>query len=168
MRYSTSRSGSAKNSFTAYQWVCSDEKGCAGAEPPAGKDNRRSTHIVCVDESHFAVPQEGEEAKLAHALIGRKDALDRRVLEELLGDPKRFRDLRHLVGTKSDTLLTRTLSRLGDAGLVRQGLNLKDPGDPRYYAATRLGVQVALKAHEFRPVADVMAELRDLGLLEAS
>lgn len=119
-------------------------------------------------ERDFAVPEEGEEAKLAHALIGRRDPLDLRILEELLGDPKRFRDLKGLLGGRSETLLTRALSRLGDSGLVRQGMNLKDRGDPRYYQATRLGVQVVLKAHEFRQVSDVLAEMRELGLLQAA
>lgn len=117
--------------------------------------------------SDFDTPGENEEVKLAHGLLGRNNPLELRILEELLGDPKRFRDLRRLVPGKSDTPLTRALQHLGDNGLVRQGLTLKEPGDPRYYAATRLGVHVVLKTREHRSVADVMAELRTAGLLHA-
>jgi DNA-binding HxlR family transcriptional regulator len=115
----------------------------------------------------FESPEDDEETRLAFGLLGDKaNPLDLRLLEELLAEPKRPRDLKHLVPGKSDTPLMRALRRLGEAGLVRQGMNLRDPGDPRYYAATRLGVQVTLRAHEQRPVAEVLGELRDAGLLQ--
>jgi len=65
---------------------------------------------------------------------------------------------------KSDTPITRSLRRLGEQGLVRQGMSLDDPGDLRYYAATPLGVRVALKTHELRPVSLVLSEMRRAGL----
>lgn len=119
-------------------------------------------------ETDFGFPEEDEETRLAFGLLGdRANPLDLQVLEELLAEPKRPRDLKRLVRGKSDTPLMRALRRLGEAGLVRQGMNLRDPGDPRYYAATRLGVQVALRAHEQRPVAEVLGALREAGLLHA-
>lgn len=113
----------------------------------------------------FPVPSEDHELKLAHALLGGDGDLDLRVLERLLGQPQRFRDLKDLVQGSSDTPLTRSLKRLGEAGLVRQGMNLDDPGDPRYYAATRLGVHVTLKVHEMVPVERTLREVRAAGLL---
>lgn len=46
-------------------------------------------------------------------------------------------------------------------------MNLDDPGDPRYYAATPLGVRVVLKAHEMRPIEETLAEAREAGLFSA-
>lgn len=114
----------------------------------------------------FPLPEPEHELKLAHWLLGRDSDLDLRLLETLLGEPKRYRDLRDLLAPgSSDTLLTRALQRLGERGLVRQGMNLDDPGDPRYYAATSLGVLVVLKAHELRPIAQTLDEARKAGML---
>lgn len=114
----------------------------------------------------FPLPESDHEAKLAHWLLGRESDLDLRVLESLLAEPKRYRDLRDdLIEGSSDTPLTRALRRLGERGLVRKGMNLDDPGDPRYYAATSLGVLVVLKVHELKPIADTLDEARRAGLL---
>lgn len=103
---------------------------------------------------------------LAHWLLGRESRLDLRILEALLAEPKRYRDLRdQLLDGASDTPLTRALKRLGERGLVRKGMNLDDPDDPRYYAATSLGVLVILKAHEMRPIAETLKEAKRAGLI---
>lgn len=115
----------------------------------------------------FEVPEEDHGLKLAHHLLGSDSPLDLRVLNALVGEPKRFRDLKPLVKGKSDTPLTRSLKRLGETGLIRQGMTLDEPGDPRYYALTKLGIHVVLKTHEMRPLADVLAEVRAAGLLAA-
>lgn len=122
---------------------------------------------VCVDMAEsFELPEPDHEVKLAHWLLGRESDLDLRVLETLLAEPKRYRDLRELlIEGNSDTPLTRALRRLGERGLVRQGMTLDDPGDPRYYAATSLGVLVILKAHEMRPIHETLDEARRAGLL---
>lgn len=114
----------------------------------------------------FPLPEPDHEMKLAHWLLGRASDLDLHVLEALLAEPKRYRDLRDLLlDGSSDTPLTRALRRLGERGLVRQGMNLDDPGDPRYYAATSLGVAVILKAHEMLPIQKTLDEARRAGLL---
>lgn len=120
---------------------------------------------MCVDMEPFAAPEEGHEAHLAYGLLAEDRRLRLRILHELLQGPKRFRDLKPLVGSKSDTPLTRALGKLADAGLVRQGLDLTRGDDARYYAPTGLGVAVTLKTHEFRPTVDVLAELRRAGVL---
>lgn len=115
----------------------------------------------------FPLPEPEHEAKLAHWLLGRESDLDLRILEALLGEPKRYRDLRdQFIDGASDTPLTRALDRLGDKALVRKGMNLDDPDDdPRYYSATSLGVRVALRAHELRPIAETLEAARRAGLL---
>lgn len=113
----------------------------------------------------FPLPEPDTEARLAHWLLGRETDLDRKIVIALLGTPQRYRDLRSLVGGKSDTPLTRSLHRLGEKGLIRQGMNLDDPGEPRYYAVTPLGVLVALKMHEFVPIERTLEEARRAGVL---
>lgn len=113
----------------------------------------------------FAAPEDGHEARLAFGLLAEGRDLPLRILHELLQGPKRFRDLKRLVKGKSDTPLTRALTHLADEGLVRQGLDFSKNDDIRYYAPTGLGVAVVLKTHEFRPVAEVLTELRDIGAL---
>lgn len=117
------------------------------------------------EETGLELPQADHEAKLAFALLSRDNQLDLQILHDLLGAPKRFRDLKRLI-KGSDTPVTRSLHRLAEHGLVRQGMTLEGD-DPRYYAATGLGVTVALKTHEFRPVTEVLGELRQLGVLHA-
>lgn len=121
---------------------------------------------MCVTmDALFPLPKPEHEAKLAHWLLGRDSDLELRVLEALLSEPKRYRHLRELlVDGPSDTPLTRALKRLGERGLVRQGMNLDDPGDPRYYAATSLGVLVILKAHEMLPIQRTLDEARRAGV----
>lgn len=117
-------------------------------------------------DERFPLPEPEHETKLAHWLLGRESDLDLRVLETLLGEPKRYRDLRDLLlDGSSDTPLTRALRRLGERGLIRQGMNLDHPDDPRYYAATSLGVAVVLKAHEMLPIQKTLDEARRAGLL---
>lgn len=122
---------------------------------------------MCVgEEPLFPLPEPDHEIKLAHWLLGKESNLDLRVLESLLGEPKRYRDLRdHLIEGSSDTPLTRALKRLGERGLIRQGMTLDDPDDPRYYAVTSLGVRVMFKAHEMRTLQDRIDKARDEGLL---
>lgn len=116
-------------------------------------------------EPLFPLPEPGHEARLAHWLLGRESTLELRVLETLLAEPKRYRDLRAtLLDGPSDTPLTRALKRLGERGLVRQGMHLEDNRDPRYYAATSLGVLVILKAHEMLPIERTLDEARRAGL----
>ena len=111
------------------------------------------------------LPHDNREVKLAMGLLAKENQLDLQVLHALLGSPKRFRDLKPLVKGASDTPLTRTLHRLSENALIRQGMTLTEK-DPRYYAVTGLGVHVALKAHEFRPLRDVVRELRLAGQLK--
>lgn len=127
------------------------------------------THILCVesDPAAFQVPEAGHEARLAYGLLSPGRELDLRVLHAVLGAPKRFKDLKSLTKGKSDTFLTRAIQRLGEQGLLRQGMTLQDRGDPRYYAATGLGVAVVLLSHELKPMEQVLALAKDAGLFAA-
>ena len=125
---------------------------------------------MCVKSSSndlFGVPEDGHEAKLAYRLLAPDHELDLRVMHAVLGSPKRFKDLKALTKGKSDTFLTRSLKRLGEQALIRQGMTLDDPGDPRYYAATGLGVAVVLLAHELKPMDQVLALAREAGVFAA-
>lgn len=121
---------------------------------------------MCVTtDAVFPLPEPEHEAKLAHWLLGRDSELDLRVLEALLAEPKRYRELRAAFAEgSSDTPLTRALKRLGERALVRQGMTIDAPEDPRYYAATSLGVLVILKAHEMLPIHRTLEEARRAGV----
>lgn len=125
---------------------------------------------MCVKSGHsdlFGLPEAGHEAKLAYRLLAPESELDMGVMHAVLGSPKRFKDLKSLTKGKSDTFLTRSLKRLGEQGLLRQGMTLEDPDDPRYYAATGLGVTVVLMAHELKPMDQVLALAKEAGVFAA-
>ena len=66
------------------------------------------------------VPHPGIEYRIAHYLLGPGNdvALARRVIDALVGHPKRYADLRPLLGGKSDNHLTRVVKWLDGTGLV--------------------------------------------------
>ncbi|MHB8584885.1 MAG: hypothetical protein ACYDDF_03495 [Thermoplasmatota archaeon] len=114
----------------------------------------------------FPLAEVDHELRLAHWLLGRNGNLERRILEALLAEPKRYRDLRGLIRRgRSETPLTRALARLGELGLIRQGMTIEPPGDPRYYALTSLGVLAVLTTHKLRPIAETLDAARRAGML---
>ena len=104
-----------------------------------------STHNLCVTPNPFALPDERHEARLAHGLMSQGSELHLAILHDLLTGPKRFRELKRLVKGKSDTPLTRSLKRMAQEGLIRQGLDFTKQDDARYYAPTGRGVAVVLR-----------------------
>lgn len=104
---------------------------------------------------------------MAHWLLARNSDIDLRVLEALLAEPTRYADLRDmLIEGASEAPLMQALNRLGERGLIRKGMSLEDPCDPRYYAATSLGVRVILKTHEMKPLVEILEEAKRAGLLD--
>lgn len=75
--------------------------------------------------------------------------MDRRILEDLVGKPKRYSDLKPLLGDRNDNVLTKALRRLRDEGVVQQGVDLE--GDQRTYQLTELGKLVVFRMHEMVP-----------------
>lgn len=75
--------------------------------------------------------------------------MDRRILEDLVGKPKRYSDLKPLLGDRNDNVLTKALRRLRDEGVIQQGVDLE--GNQRTYQLTELGKLVVFRMHEMVP-----------------
>lgn len=106
------------------------------------------------------LPERDVEFRLAARLLGKDDGLDRAILERLVGEPRRYSDLKPLLGARRDNVLTKALARLRAEGLVKQLLDLDaKPPAPRY-ALTQLGVLVIFRMHEMLPVHEALAAAR--------
>lgn len=100
----------------------------------------------------WGLPEPDVEYKLAARLLAQDPPMDRDVLEALVGAPKRYRDLKPLLGGRNDHVLTKALARLRDDGLIRQGIDLDPTREhERVYALTALGTLVVFRLHEMIP-----------------
>lgn len=115
----------------------------------------------------MALPEPNIEYRLAAALLGKKDDLDRRIVEALVGQPKRYSDLKVFLKGRRDHVLTKALARLRKNGLIDQGFDLADDRPERYYALTHLGVLAVLRMHEMKPVHESIHAARRGGLVDA-
>lgn len=97
----------------------------------------------------FALPERDVEYSLAIRLLDQDPPLDRRILEDLVGQPKRYTDLKPLLGDRNDNVLTKALKRLRDDGLIQQGVDLDQ--DQRVYRLTELGKLTLFRLHEMVP-----------------
>jgi DNA-binding HxlR family transcriptional regulator len=97
----------------------------------------------------WGLPPKDLEYKLAVRLLNQEPALDRRIVEALVGRPARYRDLRPLLGGRNDNVLTKALARLRTEGVIKQGLILDTK--ERKYALTELGKLVVFRLHEMVP-----------------
>lgn len=114
----------------------------------------------------FGLPPEGHEDRLAFRLASKESALEGKILHMLAGQPRRYRDFRALV-KGSETPVTRALQKLAMDGLLVKGLT-SDPDDKEFrYSLTGLGVQVLFRSHEFKPVGEILSELRHSHILSA-
>lgn len=91
---------------------------------------------------------EDHEYKVALDLLNR-DPLDLQVLEDLMGQRKRYSELKHLLKGRRDDVLTKSLRRLQNFGAIQAGLtqDLKH----KTYGLTALGKLVIFRVHEMIP-----------------
>jgi DNA-binding HxlR family transcriptional regulator len=97
----------------------------------------------------FGVPEEDLEYRLALRLLNQEPPFDRRVLEDLTGHPKRYSELKPLLGDRNDHVLTKALDRLRDEGVIQQGVDLDR--DQRVYHLTELGKTVLFRMYQMVP-----------------
>jgi|SRR5688572_17061464 len=97
------------------------------------------------------LPHPDAEYRLAYRLLAQDPPLDRAILEALVGQPRRYRDLRALLAGRYDNVLTKALARLKQEGAVRQGVDM-DTAD-RSYGLTELGKLAVFRLHEMVPHA---------------
>lgn len=104
-------------------------------------------------------PEPDEAARQARELMGKESDLDLRILFDLLGAPKRYSDLKPLLGDRGDHNLTVALERLQDRGLVDRRTDARGDTATHTYQVTDLGVQVALHAHTSRVIDEAQGRL---------
>lgn len=97
----------------------------------------------------WGLPEPELEYRLAVRLLHQDPPLDREVLESLVGEPRRYRDLKPLLRGRNDNVLNKALNRLREEGVIKQGVNAKT--GERRYALTELGKLVVFRLHEMVP-----------------
>lgn len=95
------------------------------------------------------LPSRDEDYRLALRLVEQSPPFDRQIVEQLVGRPSRYRDLRPLLRGRNDNVLNKALRRLRYNGIIKQGLDLES--DERRYALTELGKLVVFRIHEMIP-----------------
>lgn len=99
----------------------------------------------------LALP-EAVQLKLAYGLVGKESTLERRILYNLLGQPKRYSELKPLIGEKRDHNLTVALQRLQVTGLIDRRTNARQKPIIHAYQITPLGIQVVLAMQSIQPI----------------
>jgi DNA-binding HxlR family transcriptional regulator len=89
------------------------------------------------------------EYRLAVRLLQQEPRLDLEVLEDLVGERRRYGELKRVLRGRNDNVLTKVLRRLQDEGLVQAGLSrdLKQ----KTYGLSPLGKLVVFRVHEMVP-----------------
>lgn len=99
---------------------------------------------------------------LAYRLVARESPLDRAVLHELIGRPKRYGDLKPLLGDKGDHNLTVCLRRLQEWGLIERRTDARQEPAVHAYELTPLGIQTVLAIQTIKPLHE------SLGIYESA
>lgn len=97
----------------------------------------------------FALPERDVEYHLALRLLNQEPPFDRRILEDLVGRPKRYSELTPLLDGRNDNVLTKALRRLREDGLIQQGVDLDR--DQKVYHLTELGKATVFSLHQMVP-----------------
>jgi DNA-binding PadR family transcriptional regulator len=87
-------------------------------------------------------PEPGMEFRLAHRLMGADSDLGRRLLGALVGRPRRFAELKPLLGKRTPANLTQALRRLTRDGLIIQRTTDWDAPGSKTHELTSLGILV--------------------------
>lgn len=100
-------------------------------------------------DGFFAQPGKDEELAIAVRILSHETDVDWRVLDLLVGEPRRYADLRSAIGDRNDTVLTRSLARLRDDGVIEQRFQLASKQSE--YRLTALGKLVVYRVQQMRP-----------------
>lgn len=84
------------------------------------------------------------ERQLAYDLLSQESGLWGEILFELLGQPKRYSNLKPLLGDQAENTLTYALRKLVDEGLVERTSDVIDDELVERYAISRKGIDVFL------------------------
>lgn len=101
-------------------------------------------------------PPEDIHLKLAHELLAKDSDLDLRILHDLLGHPKRYSELKPLLGDLNDHNLTVALKRLQRDGLIQRRTDARREPVVHRYEISPLGIQVVLAVQSMGPIHDAV------------
>lgn len=96
--------------------------------------------------SEFGGPERDVEYRVVLRLLNQDPPFDRRILEDLVGQPKRYSELIPLLGDRDETALTKALNRLREGGIIQQGVDLDR--NQRVYQLTELGKLTLFRVHD--------------------
>jgi DNA-binding HxlR family transcriptional regulator len=101
--------------------------------------------------------EEGIHLRLAYELAAEDGDLRRGILQELVGRPQRYADLKVLLRGRRDHNLTVALVRLQRDGLISRRTNARQKPPTHTYELSSLGIQVVLAMQTIRPVGEILA-----------
>ncbi len=101
------------------------------------------------------------QVRLAHKLLAEVDGLGRRILYEVLGEPKESRELEPLLtGEQDEDTLAAVLTGLQEAGLIEERLDVDGTAGVVVYGLTTLGAKVVLTLQTLRSAEDIARILK--------
>lgn len=105
-------------------------------------------------------PAGASEVEAAQRLLASGD-LDRRVLGAIVGRPRRFGELKTLLGTRTEANLTQSLRRLTRDGLIVQRAADWDDPSIKTHELTTLGTRVLFHIVELEFAARIAGSAHD-------
>jgi DNA-binding HxlR family transcriptional regulator len=105
----------------------------------------------------FPLPSRTEPVDIAKRLAN-KPGLELAILQALIGRPKRYTELKPLLGGRRDHNLTRALRRLRNEGVLRQRSDVSQDPPVDSYELSDLGVRVVMALME-RAALERIAQL---------
>jgi DNA-binding HxlR family transcriptional regulator len=109
---------------------------------------------------HAPLPVQDIEYRLAHALLGNTNGLDRAVVTALVGRPRRYSELKPLLDGKAENNLTMALDRLRRDGIIAQTVNARRRPPVKTYMLSELGVLVVFVMNQMVPAHESIEALR--------
>lgn len=94
------------------------------------------------------------DLRVAYALLGKENDLERSILYSLLGQPKRYSELKPLIGKKRDNNLTVALARLQSEGLIERRTRAREQPVTHVYGISYLGIHVVFALQSIRPLQE--------------
>jgi len=117
----------------------------------AGSLSETPPPIPTVEDAHL---------KLAYELTLQESGLGKLVLYNLLGRPRRYKELKELLGERRDHNLTVALQSLQRSGLIDRRTSARTRPVVHTYEITPLGIQVVLAMQTIRPLQESLEIFR--------
>lgn len=118
-------------------------------------------YVMKVAKVPAAPPGPAWAAQMTHRLMAAEGDLDRRILGALVARPKRFRELKPLLGERTEANLTHALRRLTRDGLIVQRAVSWEELDTRVHQLTPLGASVLYHIIQYQAFDAVIAARDD-------